>query len=78
MKINVTLNLFFEIKGSEMFDYEIVYTESKFDLEAENLKTFELQKYADDQRNLMAEMLSVPVENVRIIERGTYEDNTED
>lgn len=78
MKINVTIHLFFEIKNSYMFEYETGYSETKADLNTENFEHFNLEQYAEGQRKGFAQMFKVPIENVRIISRKEYEENTED
>lgn len=76
MHVFVTISLFFEITGSEIFDHDIGYTETRVDLFVEDLKGIDLQKYVEGQRNGYAEMCNVPVDNVRIISREEYEENT--
>lgn len=78
MKINVTIHLFFEIKNSYMFEYETGYSETRAEFKTENFENFNLKKYAEEQREVFAKMCKVPVENVRIISRKEYEENTEE
>lgn len=77
-KIYVTVSLFFEISGSEMGGGEILYSESKIDLDVEDTRGFELQEYAQSQIKGFAEILKVPEENVQIVSRQEYEENTDD
>lgn len=79
-KIDVTISLYFEIKDAGIFGGvgEIGYTETKLDLEIEDLSNFKLQTYAEKNLSNYAEILKVPKENVRIISRTEYEANTEE
>lgn len=77
-KIQVTLTLYFEIRGAEMFDYDVGYADIKIDLDIFELETFDLQKYAQEQTYGMTNLLKVSPENVRIISRREYEENTEE
>lgn len=77
-KIRVTVSLFFKIIGSEMAEGETLYCESKIDLNAEDLSGFNLQKYAKVQIKEFAELFKVPEENIRIVSRQEYEENTEE
>ncbi len=77
-KIRVTVSLFFKISGSEMGGGEILYSESKIDLDVENMTGFKLQEYAQNQIKGFAELLKVPEENIRIVSRQEYEENTEE
>lgn len=77
-KIHVTVSLFFKIIGSEMGGGETIYSESKIDLNTVDLSGFNLQEYAQSQIKGYAELLKVPEENIEIISRQEYEDNTDD
>lgn len=77
-KICVTVSLFFKISGSEMGGGEILYSESKIDLDVEDMRGFELQEYAWSQIKGFAEILKIPEENVQIVSRQEYEENTDD
>ena len=79
-KIHVTISLFFEIKDSDIFGGvgEVGYSESKIDLNTADLTGFKLQEYAHSQIAAYADLWNVPEENVRIISRSEYEENTED
>ena len=79
-EINVTISLYFEVKDAKMFGGvgEVGYTETKMDLEIEDLSKFKLQTYAEKNLENYAEILKVPKENIRIISRTEYEENTED
>lgn len=79
-KINVTISLYFEVKDSEMFGGvgEIGYTEVKADLEVEDLSNIKIRDFAEDMIAGYAELLKVPKENVRIISRVEYEEDTEE
>lgn len=77
-KIRVTVSLFFEISGSEMGGGENLYSESKIDLDTEDMSGFKLQEYAQSQIKGFAELLKVPEENVQIVSRQEYEENTDE
>lgn len=57
---------------------ETLYSESKIDLNVEDLSGFKLQEYAKSQIGGFAELLKVPEENIEIISRQEYEDNADD
>ena len=79
-KIRATVSLFFEIKGADIFGgaESVGYSESKIDLNAACLSGFNLEKYAQGQIEGFAELCKVPEENIRIISRQEYEENTDD
>ena len=79
-KIRVTVSLFFRIKDADIFGGagSIGYSESKIDFNTENLSGFSLQKYAQDQIKGFAELLKVSEENIQIVSRQEYEDNTDE
>lgn len=77
-KIHVTVSLFFKIIGSEMGGGETIYSESKIDLNTVDLSGFNLQEYAQSQIKGYAELLKVPEENIQIVSRQEYEDNTDE
>lgn len=79
-RINVTVSLFFEIAGSEMFGgaKSVGYTASKIDMITCDLKNFELQEYVKSQTEALAELMMVPKENIRVISREEYEENIEE
>ena len=79
-EIRVTVSLFFQIKDADIFGGagSIGYSESKIDLNTADLSGFKLQEYAKGQIEGFAELLKVPEENIRIISRQEYEDNTEE
>lgn len=77
-KIHVTVSLFFKIIGSEMGGGEILYSESKINLNTVDLSGFKLQEYARSQIKGYSELLKVPEKNIEIISRQEYEENTDD
>ena len=76
-KIHVTVSLFFKIIGSEMGGGEILYSESKINLNTVDLSGFKLQEYARSQIEGYSELLKVPEKNIEIISRQEYEENTD-
>ena len=79
-KIDVTISLFYEVRDAEIFGGkgEVGYSQSSIDLHTENLTGFKLQEYAQDQIAGIAKFCKVPQENIRIIKRQEYEENTEE
>ena len=61
-----------------MGDGEDLYCESKVDLNTEKLSGFNLREYAKGQIDGFVELLKVSEENVQIISRQEYEENTEE
>lgn len=79
-KIDVTISLFFEVRDAEIFGGkgESGYSEIKIDFYTEDLTGFKLREYAQQQLVRLAELCKVPQENIRIVEREEYEENTEE
>ena len=78
-KIRVTVSLFFKIKDADIFGGagSIGYSESKIDLNTADLSGFKLQEYAKGQIESFAELLKASEENIQIVSRQEYEDNTD-
>lgn len=72
-KIDVTISMYFEIDNGE----EILYANTNLDLRTEDLGTVNIMDYATLQRENLAKLFPVPVENVKIVSRNTYEQNKE-
>lgn len=79
-KVNITLVFYFEIKDAEIYGGigEVGYAEQKMDLVTSDLGNIKLQEAAKSAREGFAKLCKVSVENVRIISRIEYEENTED
>ena len=79
-KIDVTISLFFEVRDAEIFGGkgESGCSEVNIDFHTEDLTGFKLREYAQKQLVGLAELLKVPQENIRIIKREEYEENTEE
>ena len=79
-KINITIEMFFEIKNAEMYGGEgsVGYAEIKEDICLESLKDYDLQEDAKGKIKGFADMMKVGQEDVRIISRTEYEENTEE
>ena len=77
-EINVTVSLCFKISGSEMAGEEDLYSETNIELCTESLNGFKLQEYAQSQIKGLAELLKVLEENIQIVSRQEYEENTEE
>lgn len=78
-EINVTISLYFEIKDAKMFGGigEIGYCKTNVDLGIEDLSSEKIQDFAERNISYYAEMFKVQKENVKIISRIEYEENTE-
>lgn len=79
-KIHVKVSLFLQIKNADIFGGtgSVGYSESKVDLNVEDLGGFKLQEYAKSQIEGFAELLKVPEESIQIVSRQEYEENTEE
>lgn len=79
-KIHVTVSLFLQIKDADIFGGtgSVGYSESKVDLNVEDLGGFKLQEYAKSQIEGFAELLKASEENIQIVSRQEYEDNTDE
>lgn len=79
-KVNVTIQMFFEVKNAELFggDGSIGYTEINADICTESLSDFDLQEYAKSTTKGFTEFCKVSEEDVRVISRKEYEQNTEE
>ena len=77
-KINITIEMFFEIRNAEMYGGEgsVGYVEIKEDICLESLKDYDLQADAKGKIKGFADMMKVSREDVRIISRTEYEENT--
>lgn len=73
-KIDVTISMYFEIDNGE----EVLYVNTNADLRTKDLGTVNIMDYVTAQRKNLAKLWHVPVKNVRIVSRNTYEQNTED
>lgn len=73
-KIDVTISMYFEIDNGE----EVLYANTNLDFRTEDLGTVNIMDCATLQRENLAELFHVSVENVKIVSRNTYEQNTEE
>lgn len=71
-KIDVTISMYFEIDNGE----EVLYANTNLDFRTEDLGTVNIMDCATLQRENLAELFHVSVENVKIVSRNTYEQNT--
>lgn len=74
-KTKLTIGMYFEIKLAED-DY--LYSATNLDLDTENMTGFDLQKFKDANIKNYSELCKVPEENVRVISRKEYQENTEE
>lgn len=79
-KISITLTLYFEIKDADLFGGEgtVGYTKIHSDLRISHLKHFNVTEYAKALAEDTAKLLHTLPENMRIISRMEYEENTEE
>lgn len=80
MKVNTTLSLYFEVKNAVMFGGigSIGYTSTNFDFETENMPKVNVEKVAKLIIDDLTRLFKIPEENIRIISRTEYEENTEE
>lgn len=71
-KIDVTISMYFEIDNGE----EVLYANTNLDFRTEDLGTVNIMDCATLQCENLAELFHVSVENVKIVSRNTYEQNT--
>lgn len=76
--MNITLNMYFRVEGAEMFYGEAGYCEIKIDLSTEKLKETDVELTLKDKISQVAEMMKVSEENVTVVSRKEYEENTEE
>ena len=75
--MNCTVSMHYKIIGSEMFNFEDGYIEINVDYFTKSLD-LDLDKIADKQKKGIADMFHVAEENVILISRTEYEENTQD
>ncbi len=77
-----TLHFFFQVEGAKLYNGETGYVASSFDQctkEMEGNSTVEgFNKVSECYRELIADQLKVPIEQVIPISRDCYDSNTED
>lgn len=79
MKINVTITLYLEVKDVALFGGmgKVGYASSNFDFKTDDLSTIDIETVGKCTIQEYAEFLKTPEENIRIISREEYEENTE-
>lgn len=79
-KISITLTLYFEIKDADLFggDGTVGYTKIHSDLRISHLEHFNAAEYAKALAEDTAKLLHTSPENMKIISRMEYEENTEE
>ena len=78
--VQVTLSLYYEIVGADLYGgpESTGYAMVAFDFDTENLGSVNLPVMAEEWKAGFAKTCKVPVENITIISRCEYEDNTAD
>lgn len=78
--ITMSLGIYFEVKGAEIYGGEgtVGYAATIVDISTQqDYRRLISQKYAESQKEGMAQFCHVPVEKVRVISRDEYEENTD-
>ena len=78
--VQVTLSLYYEIVGADLYGgpESTGYAMVAFDFDTENLGSVNLPVMAEEWKAGFAKTCKVPVENITLISRCEYEDNTAD
>jgi len=78
--VQVTLSLYYEIVGADLYGgpESTGYAMMAFDFDTENLGSVNLSVMAEEWKAGFAKTCKVPVENITLISRCEYEDNTAD
>lgn len=79
-KILLSLGVYFEVKDAELYGGEgtIGYTSMIMDISVDGLQKADFAKFVNSQIEGTANFCKVPLENVRVITREEYEENTDD
>ena len=79
-KVNMTLSLYFEISDSEMYGGKdcVGYACTNLDLETSDLSNINIEELVKSNIEAYSKLCNVPTENIKIISRHEYEENTED
>ena len=77
--ITMSLGIYFEVKDAEIYGGEgtVGYAATIVDISLSGLQKADFTKYAESQKEGMAQFCHVPVEKVRVISRDEYEENTD-
>ena len=70
----MSLGIYFEVKDAEIYGG---YAATIVDISLSGLQKADFTKYAESQKEGMAQFCHVPVEKVRVISRDEYEENTD-
>lgn len=78
--ILLSLGIYFEVKDAELYGGEgtLGYAATIIDISVDDMQKADFTKYANTQIEGMANFCKVPLENVRIITRDEYEENTDE
>lgn len=76
----LSLGIYFEVKDAEIYGGEgsVGYAATIMDIPIKGLQKANFTQYANSQTEGMAKFCKVPLENVRVISREEYEENTDD
>lgn len=73
---NYTISMYYKIIGSETYNYDDGYTVMSIDFFSTVINV-DLEDMVKQEREGLADFHNVPVENVILISRNEYEENTE-
>ena len=75
----ISIAIYLEIKDAEIYGGEgtVGYAATIADISLSGLQKADFTKYAESQKEGMAQFCHVPVEKVRVISRDEYEENTD-
>ena len=78
--VQVTLSMYYKIIGADLYGgpKSEGYAMMAFDFDTENLGSVNLPVMAEEWKAGFAKTCKVPVENITLISRCEYEDNTAD
>lgn len=72
--VSATINMFFAVTGCEEYEEGTLYCSTKTDIKAD--RNVDLVKYAEKRIKCLSEVYGVPEENIKVISRKEYKENT--
>lgn len=78
--ITLSLGIYFEVKDAELYGGEgtVGYTAIIMEVSVDGLQKADFTKFVNSQIEETANLCKVPLENVRVITREEYEENTDE
>lgn len=76
----LSLGIYFEVKDAELYGGEgtLGYAATIIDISVDGLQKADFAEYVKNQIEGMAKFCKVPLENVRVITRDEYEEETDE